>query len=119
MDYGYGAYELPASINAGLGYLLEIGGSHSVSPVLEVSYRLPENRRGIVGGVGIEYAFKKMVSLRAGYHLGNQTVAEPGYFSAGCGVSLAGVALDFVYLLADENSPVKNTMQLSLGWTLR
>ena len=119
MDYGYGAYELPASINAGLGYQLEFGNNHSLSPIVEVSYRLPENRSGIVAGAGIEYAFMKMIYVRAGYHLGNQTISEPSYFSAGCGVSFAGVALDFVYLLADENSPLKNTMQLSLGWTLR
>jgi hypothetical protein len=67
----------------------------------------------------MEYAFMQLVFLRAGYRLGNQSISEPSYFSAGCGVSFAGVALDFVYLLADQKSPLKNTMQLSLGWTLR
>lgn len=119
IDYGNGPYELPASINAGLGYQLEIGKNHSVSPIVEVSYRLPENRRGIVAGAGIEYAFLKTISVRAGYHLGNPTVSESSYFSVGCGVSYAGVAVNFVYLLADEDSPLKNTMQFSLGWTLR
>jgi len=119
IDYGYGAYELPASVNAGLGYRFEFGNKHSISPIMEVSYRLPRNRSGIVAGAGMEYAFMQLVFLRAGYRLGNQSISEPSYFSAGCGVSFAGVALDFVYLLADQNSPLKNTMQLSLGWTLR
>jgi len=119
IDFGYGAYELPASVNAGLGYRFEFGNKHSISPIVEVSYRLPRNRSGIVAGAGMEYAFMQLVFLRAGYRLGNQSISEPSYFSAGCGVSFAGVALDFVYLLPDQNSPLKNTMQLSLGWTLR
>ena len=119
MDFGYGGYSLPASVNAGVGYVLEIGKTHAITPVAEVSYRLPAGRRGIAGGVGMEYSFRKMVSLRAGYHMGSQKTVEPSYFTAGIGLQIAGAALDFVYLLAPESSPLRNTMQLSLGWTLR
>lgn len=104
--YGNVKYTLPMSARVGAAYSV-IGLTLSA----EADCFL---KGGLAAGVGAEYTFFDTVSLRAGYHYGNSTGALASFASAGLGLNLKGVRLDFAWLAASE--ALRNTMLFSLGY---
>ena len=56
-----------------------------------------------------------VVFARVGYHYGNSANVIPSYASAGFGLKLFGVHLDFAYMFASE--VLSNSMIVSLGYS--
>ncbi len=115
MNFGYDDYSLPSLVKAGIAYKMFFSKIHCVSFSVEGDYHLSGNK-GIMGGIGIEYALKDMVFVRAGYHLGDETKVIPSYTSVGLGVKFFGISLNAAYLLAQKDSPLANSLSVSLGW---
>ena len=67
-------------------------------------------------GIGGEYIFKQMIAFRAGYHYGDETKYIPSYASLGLGFNFFGFNLNGAYLIASKDSPMKNTLMVTLGW---
>lgn len=109
--YSEVAYAQPMLVKLGAGYDLEMGTSElffaAQADILFAG--------GIMAGVGCEYAFKDMVFARAGYHYGNSANVIPSYGSAGLGLKIAGVTLDFAYLYGSKT--LANSMCVSLGYS--
>lgn len=109
--YSEVAYAQPMLVKLGAGYDLEMGTSElffaAQADILFAG--------GIMAGVGCEYAFKDMVFARAGYHYGNSANVIPSYGSAGLGLNIAGVTLDFAYLYGSKT--LANSMCVSLGYS--
>ena len=118
IDYGYEKHELPARIKAGVAYCFVSTDKHSLSGNGELQYQImPSEYSGIAGGLGAEYTFKRMLSVRAGYQFGDEEKTGPGYMTLGCGGKWKMLNLDLAYLITD--SALKNTMFVSLGWTIK
>ena len=69
----------------------------------------------LMAGLGLQYSIKDIVTLRAGYHYGDAEKALPSFVSAGLGVKLSGVKLDFAYVLANSN--IAGSLMLGLGYS--
>ena len=107
------SFSQPASVALAAGYLKEFAPEHSIELLLDADYYL---YGGAAAAFGAEYSWRDMLSARAGYHYGYRSVI-PSYASAGLGLKLFGVSLDFAYLFAPSDSPLKNTMTVGLGYS--
>jgi hypothetical protein len=70
-------------------------------------------------GLGGEYSYRDMFSLRAGYYSENKTKGDRNYFTVGAGVKYKMTGLNFSYLVPTGDnsttaSALKNTIRLSL-----
>jgi hypothetical protein len=116
IDYGYSAYGLPARVKAGAAYRLSLAGMHHFTGSIDAAYQTLSGYAGMSGGLGVEYAYKHWGALRAGYHADDETHVGASYASVGCGVACYGFALDFAYILAGGNAPIRQSMVISLGY---
>jgi len=97
INYGGGDYALPA--------LVSLDGNWSPLGTLVVAGNAAWLFSGaLMAGVGAEYTFADIVSVRAGFHYGDEAKALPTFGSAGIGVKFYGVKLDAAYVL-----PIGNT----------
>ena len=85
IKYGDYEYALPSFAVAGVSY-----GTGGFKARAEAGYAFSGS---FMAGLGAEYTFVKIVSLRAGFHYGDDTLV-PTYASGGLGVQFAGVRLD-------------------------
>ncbi len=115
MNFGYDDYPLPTLCKAGAAYNLCISDIHRVSFSVEGDYFLTVDK-GFMGGIGLEYSFKDIAFIRAGYHLGDALKVIPSYASVGLGFKFFGISLNAAYLLAQKDSPLANSLSVGLGW---
>lgn len=111
INYSEKGYSQPALVKAGAAYDLGFGSS-DLAFSAQIDYLFAG---GLMAGAGCEYSFNDMVFARAGYHYGNGAKVIPSYASAGIGLNLWGVNLDFTYLFGSKT--LTNSMALSLGYT--
>lgn len=102
-------YSLPSSALVAAGYMGDFGNSRLIV-IAQTDYFFCNT---LAISVGTSYTFNDFVSLRAGYHIGDRTVI-PSFASAGLGLHVFGIKLDFAYLFASD--VMKNTMSVSLGY---
>ena len=102
-------YALPSAARLGVGYALGTE-KHVVDLSADAAYHF---NGGAAAAVGASYTFNDLLSVRAGYRYGGNTVV-PSYASAGLGLKLFGVQLNFAYLLGSD--VLANTMCVSLGY---
>lgn len=109
--YGETGYPQPSLLKAGAGYRLDLD-TYSVGTAVEADVFFT----GVfMAAIGLDYSFKDILCIRAGYHYGNESKTVPSYASAGFGVKFFGVWLDAAYLFG---SPVlKNSFCVSLGYS--
>lgn len=103
---------IPGSVAVGAGYDKEFGEKHAVEANLDVDYFFSG---WLAAAVGAGYTFEDLVSVRAGYRYGGESPI-PSFASVGAGVKFAGVKLDLAYLIAGAESPMKNTLAVSVGY---
>lgn len=106
-NYGNGDYPLPMTVRAGAAYSI-VGLTAS----LEADYVL---KSGMMAGVGVEYAVKDIVFIRAGYHYGAAKKVLPSYASLGLGVQFAGIRLDVAWLTASPT--LGNSLSATIGYS--
>lgn len=108
ISYGGASYPLPmmAALSGGVRPVdgLTVGA--------EVDYLFAG---GFMAGLGLEYTFADIVSLRGGFHYGDPAKAIPMYASLGLGVQFFGVHLDAAFLLASKT--LGNTLMFGLGYS--
>lgn len=100
-------YSLPSSAKLGIGYTLPAG----------LTFRADADyffTGGIGAGLGAQYAWKDMVFVRAGYHLGTDMAPIPSYLSLGAGVKFSGFHLDLSFLTLNE--AIGNTLMAGIGY---
>lgn len=110
VKYSGNAYAQPMYVKAGAGYDLIMGAS-TLAFAAEADILFAG---GIMAGAGCEYSFKDLVFARAGYHYGNSVNVVPSHASAGLGLKIAGVTLDFAYLFVSK--VLSNSLCVSLGY---
>jgi hypothetical protein len=115
IDYGYSEYALPTRIQAGAAYRLLDKEEHNVLGVVDAAYQLSSENKGLLGGIGAEYTYKNLASLRAGYHFEDESVGA-SYGTVGCGMHFSGFSVNFAYMLASTQNPMNQSMIISLQW---
>lgn len=123
IDYGYYKNDLSSHIKAGVAYEWNINYTHYITGTAQGSYLLKaderinvdgttEDAQKIFAGVGAEYSYKKLYSARLGYRIGDK---ETSYFTAGVGVCVGPVTLDFAYLIGSKDTLLRNTMLIGVS----
>lgn len=114
MDYGYGGYKLPSMAKAGANYSLDIASEQTLAFNVEGSLVLEPS--AFMAEVGAEYSYNDKFNVRAGYHIGDETVI-PSYGSVGLGVKVWKLSLDAAYLFGGgENSTLNGSFGVALGY---
>jgi hypothetical protein len=115
VDYGYSKYNLPMRIRVGAGISeLLANDEHNIAANIEAGYLVEES--SVFAGIGAEYNYNKMLFFRLGGYYGDKQKAMPPFASIGVGFNIKGVVLNGAYLLAGSDSPLKNTISISLGY---
>ncbi len=66
--------------------------------------------------IGAEYWYANQFAVRAGYFNEHITKGNRKYFTAGAGIKLNVITIDFSYLLpVKQNNPLANTMRFTIG----
>lgn len=76
-----------------------------------------EEMKEVTASVGVEYWYANQFAARAGYFHENEKKGNRKYFTAGVGLKMKVLGLDFSYLIPAgnfSNSPLKNTWRFSL-----
>ncbi len=110
---GGAKFSLPASAALGAGYETVFGEVHGIEANLDVDYFF---EGGLAASVGAGYTFNDLVSVRAGYRYGGESPI-PSFASVGLGGKFMGIKLDLAYLIAGADSPMNNTLAVSLGYS--
>ena len=84
------SFSLPASATLGLGYGDVFGQRHGVEVLVDADCYFSG---AFSAAAGASYTYNDMVSVRAGYRYGGDSVI-PSFASVGAGVKLFGVRLD-------------------------
>ena len=105
-------FSIPTAASLGLGYDAQIGEKNVVELMLDADYYLSG---ALAAGFGASYTYAELLSLRAGYRYGGKSVI-PSFLSLGAGALFKGINIDIAYLIASGDSPVGNTLSLSLGY---
>lgn len=105
------AFQLPSSANLGIGYEIAPGKNHDIDVRADAQYYLTGDFAAAVGAV---YTYDNMISVRAGYRYGGESVI-PSFASVGAGIRFFGVKLDLAYIIS--SSAMADTLAVSLGYS--
>lgn len=109
---------LPALVKAGGSVDLSFTPIHRLVVAADLGYRMaPSDVQSLQVSTGAEYILMEHFKLRGGYHYGNKEKGDTSYATAGLGASYCGAQLDFSWLFAEKDSPLKNTFWVSLGYS--
>jgi len=109
---GTSSWNLPANARIGVGGTV---GSENHSVAIDGQVGMLFEGSSFFASAGVDYTIHKIVSIRAGYHYGDQAKFVPSYASAGIGVKIAMVRIAGSYLFASGDSPLKNTFCASVS----
>lgn len=109
-------YPSPMAVELGGDMVFPIASEHVVTWALGARYFTPKDATQLRMGTGVDYTYKDMVSVRAGYdHISN--IGHNLRF--GLGGKYMGVRLDVSYGVGLSNSYTANTLLVGLGYTLK
>ncbi len=106
-------FSIPGSLAVGVGYGTTFADVHAVEANVDFDYFFSGP---VAASVGAEYTFNNMVSGRVGYRYGGESPI-PSYISVGVGGKFKGFKLDLSYLIAESDSPMRNTLSVGLGYS--
>lgn len=102
----------PSAVALGVFYPWHISENHRLDFSADSDIFL---KGGVEAAAGIQYDWKRLLFLRAGYHYGNAESVIPSYASAGLGVKFFGVHIDAAYLFG--NDVLGKTFTIGLGYS--
>ena len=110
-------HSLPVDLTAGAALDTFLSDAHEITVGADLGYYFyPKDVRGYQMSLGVEYNLMQLVQFRGGYHYGEQRYYYPSYWSAGVGVRILHLRLDFAYLFAKKETLLRNTYSLSFGF---
>lgn len=108
---------LPMNFTVGTALDTFLSDAHEVTVGVDLGYYFtPSVVRGFQASVGAEYNLMQLFQVRAGYHYGEKRQLYPSYTSIGAGVRFMHLRLDFAYLFAKRDTPLRDTFSLSFGF---
>lgn len=107
-------YPLPASGSFGFGYACDFGEKLRTEVWLTSDVYFSG---AVAEGVGASVCYDSLLTLRAGYNNGGNSVI-PSYATIGGGVHFSSFSIDGVYYLPAADGPLNNTFVLALRVSL-
>lgn len=106
---------LPTSIRFGGDLSILLSQDHQLAVALSGRYFTPKDMtQKFLGGMGLEYGFRKMLSVRAGYEFGDQSYSM---LTVGAGGQFHGFTVDLAYRHSLSNF-AGNTVSVGIGWRM-
>ena len=109
-----GGAGLPTASSFGASYKLDLAEGHSLEVRAQASVLLASG--GFNAGVAAQYTALDMISLRAGYYIGDAEAFIPSHLSLGAGIKFAGIGIDAAYLMFP--SELGNSLCITLKYIL-
>ncbi|MCD7901010.1 MAG: PorV/PorQ family protein [Bacteroides sp.] len=110
--------DLPAVAKLGGSVDLPFSNNHRIMLVADFGYRfLPSDIKAANVSAGLEYTLMQHLMFRGGYHYGDTDKGDNSYGTAGLGINYLGGHVDFTWLFAQNDSPLKNSFWVSLGFS--
>lgn len=107
-------YPLPTSGSFGFGYTGDFGEKLRTEVWLTSDVYFSG---AVAGGIGASICYDSLLTLRAGYNNGGNSVI-PSYSTVGGGVHFSFFSIDGVYYLTAADSPLSNTFAVALRMSL-
>ena len=104
-------FSVPSSILAAGDWRGEFG-KNGIEAMVDLNYYFSGS---FTAAAGVQYDFRDMVFVRAGYHYGAKDAFLPSFATVGAGVKFFGVSVNAAYLLG--NDVLKNTLTVGLGYS--
>lgn len=106
---------LPSSMSFGGDICRDIASGHKLTATLDARYFfLPSNASFVRIGTGMEYSWRRMLALRAGYEY---TQRGASHLTTGCGFAYKGWRADVGYLIATSKQG-EHILMCSIGYRL-
>lgn len=110
-----GDYKLPGIVAASVMWNRPFAPKHRVNLGGEIDYRCLDEH-AFKASAGAEYSYNDFLFVRCGYAYTDQYSELNSYATIGAGVRvLSRVQADFSYLLANNDSPYKNTYAIGIS----
>lgn len=113
-----GAYDFreKGSVQGIFGSFNDAPGKRDASGNRVPGSRSLEEARELMHGIGLEYWYNKLFSLRAGYFYEHPTKGNRNFLTLGVGAKYSIFALDFSYLVPTSRvrQPLDNTLRFTL-----
>lgn len=95
-----------------------------IEGMLKALYEAPEGEKiqEFMWSIGAEYWYREQFAVRAGYFNEHQNKGNRKYFTAGVGLVMNVVNIDFSYLIPSSGgrtNPLANTMRLTIGFKFK
>jgi hypothetical protein len=114
---------LPRNLGVGLSYRILNSTYNRLIVQGELNKLLVNLDHGIgremeyaIRHIGAEYVYANLISLRAGYKYDKE--GQVKHLTFGAGLQLVGARLDFAYIPSSTDSPLANTLRVSLSLRL-
>lgn len=104
-------FSVPSSVLAAGDWRGEFG-KNGIEAMVDLNYYFSGS---FTAAAGVQYDFRDMVFVRAGYHYGAKDAFLPSFATVGAGVKFFGVSVNAAYLLG--NDVLKNTLTVGLGYS--
>lgn len=117
MKYAGNPSDLPMDIRLGYSGDYEVVDDIlDITPAFDVNYLL--NNKTLSAGIGAEFEFIDMVSLRGGYRYSANDMVLPSYATVGVGVEFFNIALDAAYYigLGSAADILSNSFKVGLSY---
>ena len=105
-------FDIPTSLTIGSTWDAELAENHGLKASIDADYFFSGD---CTAALGAQYAFKKMIFVRAGYHLATDNAVLPSFLTVGLGASYAGFSFDAAYITA--NDALGNSFCLGLRYS--
>lgn len=112
------SYSLPANVQAGLSYAAIASIKHRFLLSASAGYYFPKTCKAFTISGGVEYSFNNMFFARGGYHWSSDKTSLPSFGSAGLGFRYKGMGVKGTYIIANADSPVKNSFLFGLSFDM-
>lgn len=105
-------WQQPASLKAAVNWGTVLGEDHALNLLADADYYFSGNYSV---AAGVQYGWKSLIFVRAGYHLASENCVIPSHLGLGLGIHFYGFSLDVSYLTASFE--LANTINLGLSYS--
>ncbi len=106
---------VPMTAGGGIAYNEDLNYKNNINMAVDFANITTDEESGFSAGVGAEYTYDHMFSLRAGYHFVDESIGLKA-LSVGAGVNIKGAQIDFGYLISDN--AMNNNFNISCSFKI-
>ncbi len=106
---------VPITVGGGIAYNEDLNYKNNINMGVDFANTTTDDESGFSAGVGGEYTYDHMFSLRAGYHFSDESIGLSA-LSVGAGINIKGAQVNFGYLISDN--AMNNNFNISCSFVI-